>query len=138
LNFGSISEYSFADTPSYTPKGKSQPNIQLHDQPIMSDEQHEGIIASVVDMDMQKRDFTYNIIPDGITVPVNYPGQLAAGSKRIYDTWHFFLGEKNLRQSRIEVPLIGGTDRFNAIHVRYYLTANQLTAFTAWVRIKLW
>jgi hypothetical protein len=49
LNFGSISEYSFADTPSYTPKGKSQPNIQLHDQPIMSDEQHEGIIASVVD-----------------------------------------------------------------------------------------
>jgi hypothetical protein len=49
----------------------------------MSDEQHEGIIASVVDMDMQKRDFTYNIIPDGITVPVNYPGQLAAGSKRI-------------------------------------------------------
>jgi hypothetical protein len=82
----------------------------------MSDYRPEGRIASVMDMGMAKRDFTYEIIPDGLSIPVDFPGQLAAGSKRIYDTWHFFLGEEKLRQSRIELLLIGGPDRFNAYH----------------------
>tara|TARA_R110002072_G_scaffold187924_4_gene344723 strand:+ start:3175 stop:4299 length:1125 start_codon:yes stop_codon:yes gene_type:complete len=84
----------------------------------MSDEQPKGVIASVMDMSMQKRDFTYQIIPDGISVPINFPGQLAAGSKRMYDTWHFFLGEERLRQSNIEVLLIGGPGRFDAYHAK--------------------
>jgi hypothetical protein len=84
----------------------------------MSDEQPEGIIASVMDLSMKKRDFTYQIIPDGISVPTDFPGQLAAGSKRIYDTWHFFLGEQKLRQSQITVLLIGGPDRFDAYHAK--------------------
>jgi hypothetical protein len=82
----------------------------------MADSTPEGVIASVLDIGMKKRDFTYKVIADGVAVPPDYQGQLSAGSKRIYDTWHFFLGEKKLRQSQIEVRLIGGHDRFNAYH----------------------
>ncbi len=63
-------------------------NGQTH----MSDQQPEGRIASVVDLSMKKQDFTYEIIPDDVQLPLDFQGQLAAGSKRMYDTWHFFLG----------------------------------------------
>jgi hypothetical protein len=49
----------------------------------MSDTQPNGIIASVIDVGMKKRDFTYNIVSDGVSVPVDFAGQLSAGSKRI-------------------------------------------------------
>jgi hypothetical protein len=84
----------------------------------MSDQQPKEVIASVMDLGMKNRDFTYQIIPDGVVVPTEFSGQLFAGSKRIYDTWHFLLGEQKLRQSRIEVLLIGGPDRFDAYHAK--------------------
>jgi hypothetical protein len=95
----------------------------------MSDAQPSDIIASVMDIGMKKRDFTYNIIPDGITIPVNFPGQLAAGSKRIYDTWHYFLGEKKLRQSQITVLLIGGPARFDAYHANASPNSKPVSGF---------
>ena len=106
-------------------KARSDVDTQIYykwvdedDQTHMSDERPVDVIASVVDLSMKKQDFTYQIRSDGVSVPVDFPGQFSAGSKRIYDTWHFFLGEKKLRQSRIEVLLIGGSDRFNAIHAK--------------------
>ena len=89
-------------------------NGQTH----MADQRPQGYVASVMDMGMTKRDFTYEIIPDGVSVPLDFPGQLSAGSKRIYDTWHFFLGEEKLRQSKINLKLIGGPDRFNAYYAK--------------------
>lgn len=82
----------------------------------MSDKPPEGQIASVVDMRNSKQDFTYEIIPDEVSLPIDFQGQLAAGSSRMYDTWHFFLGEENLRQSRIQLLLMGNPERFNAYY----------------------
>jgi hypothetical protein len=84
----------------------------------LSDRQPEGHIASVIDLGMAKQDFSYEIIPDGIALPIDFQGQLAAGSKRMYDTWHFFLGEERLRQSRIELLLMGDPDRFDAYYAK--------------------
>jgi hypothetical protein len=82
----------------------------------LSDKRPEGRIASVVDMGNSTQDFTYEIIPDGVSLPIDFQGQLAAGSKRMYDTWHFFLEEKNLRQSRIQLLLMGDPNRFDAYY----------------------
>jgi hypothetical protein len=84
----------------------------------LSDRQPEGHIASVIDLGMAKQDFSYEIIPDGMALPIDFQGQLAAGSKRMYDTWHFFLGEKRLRQSRIQLLLMGDPDRFDAYYAK--------------------
>ena len=84
----------------------------------MSDKPPEAGLASVVDLGMTKQDFTYEIIPDGVSLPIAFQGQLAAGSKRMYDTWHFFLGEENLRQSRIQVLLMGDPNRFDAYYAQ--------------------
>lgn len=95
----------------------------------MSDEQPQGVIATVMDMSTQEQDFTYRITPDGVSVPINFPGQLAAGSKRMYDTWHFFLGEERLRQSSIEVLLIGGPGRFDAYHAKVSPNSKPVNGF---------
>lgn len=102
-------------------KPRSDTNAQLiykwvdeNGQTHMSDRRPEGCIASVADLDMTKQDFTYEIIPDGVALPIDFQGKLAAGSKRMYDTWHFLLGEEKLRQARILLRLIGGPDRFDA------------------------
>jgi hypothetical protein len=95
----------------------------------MSDERPAGRIATVMDMGMKKQDFTYNIVADGVTVPIDFPGQLAAGSKRIYDIWHYFLGEEKLRQSRVEVLLIGSPERFNAYHAKVSPTSKPVNGF---------
>jgi hypothetical protein len=84
----------------------------------LSDKPPSGHIASVIDMAGSKRDFTFEIQADGITLPITFQGQIAAGSKRIYDTWHFFLGENNLRQSKIMLHVIGGPARFDAFHAK--------------------
>ena len=88
----------------------------------MSDKDPEGRIASVVDLRNSKQDFTYEIIPDGVSLQIDFQGQLAAGSKRMYDTWNFFLGEENLRQSRIQLLLMGDPERFDA----YYANGSRL------------
>jgi hypothetical protein len=81
----------------------------------LSDTPPSGHIASVIDMTTgSKRDFTYEIEAEGITLPISFQGQISAGSKRIYDTWHFFLGQEKLRQSHIKLSVIGGPERFNA------------------------
>jgi Domain of unknown function (DUF4124)/Protein of unknown function (DUF1570) len=117
-------------------KSRSETDSQLiykwidgEGQTHMSDQPPDGIIASVMDMGMEKQDFTYHITPDGISVPTNFPGQLAAGSKRIYDTWHFLLGEEKLRQSQIELLLIGGPDRFDAYRAKTHPNSNPVNGF---------
>jgi hypothetical protein len=95
----------------------------------MSDSRPEDRIASVVDLGMAKQDFTYEIIPDGMTLPIDFPGQLAAGSKRMYDTWHFFLGEENLRQSRIQLLLMGDPDRFDAYYANGSAVSRKVAGF---------
>jgi hypothetical protein len=103
--------------------------VDQNGQTHMSDQQPDGIIASVMDLSLKKRDFTYEIIPDGVSVPIDFPGQLSAGSKRIYDTWHYFLGEQKLRQSKIDVLLIGGPDRFDAYHAKVSPTSKPVNGF---------
>lgn len=80
----------------------------------MSDTAPDGYLATVFDMSGAKRDFTYEISADGFTLPSNFQGQIYAGSKRIYDTWHFFLGERSLRQSRIKLRLFDGKEKYDA------------------------
>jgi hypothetical protein len=106
-------------------KSRTDTNSQLiykwvdeNGQTHMSDKRPEGRIASAVDMGNSKQDFTYEIIPDGVSLPIDFQGQLAAGSKRMYDTWHFFLGEESLRQSRIQVLLMGDPDRFDTYYAK--------------------
>ena len=97
----------------------SQPIFKWTDkdgQTHLSDHRPAGQIASVVDLGNRKQDFTYEIRTDGVSLPLDFQGQLAASSKRIYDTWHFFLGEEKLRQAKINVLLIGGPERFDAYY----------------------
>ena len=89
-------------------------NGQTH----MSDKRPEGHIASAVDLGTTKQDFTYEIIPDGVALPLSFQGQLAASSKRMYDIWSFFLGEENLRQSTIQLLLMGDPNRFDAYYAQ--------------------
>jgi len=84
----------------------------------MSDKRPQGRVASVMDIGPTKRDFTYKIFTDGISLPAGFDGKLNAGSKRIYDTWHFFLGDAKLRQSRIRLLLMGPPARFDAYRER--------------------
>ncbi|MEH6517799.1 MAG: DUF4124 domain-containing protein [Halioglobus sp.] len=84
----------------------------------MSDTPPNDHIASVVDIAGNKRDFTYQIVADGVQLPTTFEGQIAAGSKRMYDTWHFFLGETRLRQSQIKLRVIGGPARFDAFRAK--------------------
>ena len=90
--------------------------VDADGQTHLSDKAPDGRIATVVDLGTTKQDFTYEIIPDDVSLPIAFQGQLAAGSKRMYDTWHFFLGEENLRQSRIQLLLMGDPDRFDAYY----------------------
>lgn len=114
-----------SDTPSRLVYEWRDSNGQTH----MSDNRPEGRIASVMNVGPKTRDFTYEIIEDGITLPDGFEGQLHAGSKRIYDTWHFFLGEAKLRQSEIQLRLIGGHRRFNAYHARLSPGSNPVSGF---------
>lgn len=83
---------------------------QIH----LADEAPPGVIAKVLDISGEQRDFTYEIIADGTSLSHQFQGQINAGSKRIYDVWHFFLGESRLRQSHIKLKVIGGPARFDA------------------------
>jgi hypothetical protein len=85
--------------------------------------------ASVTDLGSTKQDFTYEIIADGVSLPIDFQGQLAAGSKRMYDTWHFFLGEQQLRQSRIRLRMIGGPGRFDAYYANVAVHPAQVSGF---------
>ncbi len=100
----------------------------------LSDQQPQGVIASVLNVGMAKQDFSYKIIPDGVEVPIDFPGQLAAGSKRIYDTWHFFLGEERLRQAEISVLLIGGAGRFDAYYANVSPGSKRVNGFYSMAR----
>lgn len=82
----------------------------------MADQRPQGRIATVLDLGRAKQDFSYEIVAEGITLPQNFEGQVAAGSKRIYDIWHFFLGEQRLRQSRIRLLMVGDPARFDAYY----------------------
>ena len=117
-------------------KSRSDTSSQLYykwvddkGQTHISDQPPADRIASVIDLGMSKQDFTYEIIPDGVDVPLDFQGQLAAGSKRMYDTWHFFLGEQKLRQSRIQVRLIGGPDRFDAFYANVSPGSKKVSGF---------
>ncbi|MEM8563598.1 MAG: DUF1570 domain-containing protein [Pseudomonadota bacterium] len=95
----------------------------------MADTRPPGVIASVLDIGLNKRDFTYEIIEDGVSLPIDFEGQLAAGSKRMYDTWHFFLGEEKLRQSHITLLMVGSADRFNAYRGNTSPNAKPISGF---------
>lgn len=82
---------------------------QIH----MADTPPASQIAEVIDISGIKRDFTYDIIYDGVSLPRAFEGKITAASKRIYDVWHFFLGEEDLRQAHIKLRVIGGPDRYN-------------------------
>ncbi|MEQ8804118.1 MAG: DUF1570 domain-containing protein, partial [Haliea sp.] len=82
----------------------------------MADQPPQGRIATVLDLGRSKQDFSYEIVAEGVTLPQNFEGQVAAGSKRIYDIWHFFLGEQRLRQSRIRLLMVGDPARFDAYY----------------------
>jgi hypothetical protein len=83
-------------------------NGQLH----LSDQPPARGIASVVDLSPRQRDFTLEIALEGVTLPPRFRGQLNAGSKRMYDSWHYLLGPENLRQSAIDLVLVGDPRRF--------------------------
>ncbi len=105
----------------------------------LSDERPEDTITQVIDISGTRRDFTYRIEREGIDLPVGFSGQIAAGSKRIYDTWHFFLGEGNLRQAIITLRLIESTE-FDALWSERWPGAKPVGGFysisnnTAYVR----
>ncbi|HAN29161.1 MAG TPA: hypothetical protein DCP75_15865 [Haliea salexigens] len=80
----------------------------------MSDERPEGVIATVLDMRLSAQDFSYRLMPDGLQLPVDFAGKVAAGSKRMYDVWHFLLGGNKLKQARIDVLLVADDARFAA------------------------
>jgi Domain of unknown function (DUF4124)/Protein of unknown function (DUF1570) len=84
----------------------------------LSDTPPTNQIASVIDMAGSTRDFTYSIQADGVSLPLPFEGQVTAGSKRIYDTWHFFLGAKKLRQSKITLRVIGGPGRYDSFRAK--------------------
>lgn len=69
----------------------------------MADKAPVDAVASVFDISGSKRDFTYQIHGHGVTLPMQFSGQIAAGSKRIFDLWHFLLGEERLRQVEITI-----------------------------------
>ena len=94
-----------------------------------SDTRPPGRVASVIDLSGKKRDFTYEVVPDGITLPVDFQGKVRAGAKRIYDTWHFFLREENLRQSHITLRVIGGPERFDAFRARSWPNSKPVSGF---------
>jgi hypothetical protein len=96
----------------------------------LSDTPPSDHIASVIDMATgTKRDFTYEISADGITLPITFQGQISAGSKRIYDTWHFFLGDTDLRQSQIKLRVIGGPDRYDAFQRKAWPNSKPTNGF---------
>lgn len=80
----------------------------------MTDRPPADRIATVIDLAGSKRDFTYDIQGDGFHVSSLFQGQVAAVSKRMYDTWHYLLGEERLRQSHITLKIIGGPARYDA------------------------
>jgi hypothetical protein len=82
-----------------------------------------------MDLAGNKRDFTYEIIPDGVTLPIDFQGKVRAGAKRIYDTWNFFLREENLRQSQITLRVIGGPERFDAIRAKAWPNSKPVSGF---------
>ena len=80
----------------------------------MSDKRPEGVIATVLDMRLSAQDFSYRLMPEGLQLPVDFAGKVAAGSKRMYDVWHFLLGGNKLKQARIDVLLVADETRFAA------------------------
>ncbi len=80
----------------------------------MSDKRPEGVIATVLDMRLSAQDFSYRLMPEGLQLPVDFAGKVAAGSKRMYDVWHFLLGGNKLKQARIDVLLVADEARFAA------------------------
>ena len=100
----------------------------------LSDTQPTHAIASVIDLAGSKRDFTYSIEADGVKLPIKFQGQINAGSKRMYDTWHFFLGEANLRQSHIKLRLIGGAGRYDAFQAKAWPNGKPSSGFYSLAR----
>lgn len=84
----------------------------------MADKPPPDRIAEVMDLSGETRDFTIDIQGDGFQVGNNFQGQVAAASKRMYDTWHYFLGKQRLRQSSITLRIIGGPDRYQAFRAK--------------------
>lgn len=72
----------------------------------MADQAPAHSIATVLDISGSRRDFTYRIEEHGVKLPMQFSGQIAAGSKRIFDIWHFLLGEERLKQVEITVQLL--------------------------------
>lgn len=87
-------------------------NGQTH----MADKRPQGYIATVLDFGMSKQDFSYEILAEDFAIPPGFDGHIAAGSKRMYDVWHFLLGEQRLRQSRIRLRMVGSPARFDAYY----------------------
>ncbi len=94
----------------------------------MADKPPPNRIANVTDISGNKRDFTYQILTTAVELPINFQGQIHAGSKRMYDTWHFFLGEKNLRQSRITLKIIDQR-QFDAVRAREWPNSKPVAGF---------
>ncbi|MEM1114483.1 MAG: DUF4124 domain-containing protein [Pseudomonadota bacterium] len=86
-------------------------NGQTH----LSDTPPTNRIAAVINNYGEKTDFTYHVEADGADIPPDFEGKLIASSKRIFDTWHFFLGGEKLRRAEISLRFIGGPGRYKAV-----------------------
>ncbi len=84
----------------------------------VSDTPPRSYIPTVLDVSGRERDFTYEILSGGEKLPAQFEMHVRAGAKRIYDTWHFFLGEQRLRQAHIRLQLIGDAERYAAVQAQ--------------------
>ncbi|TCO77703.1 DUF4124 domain-containing protein [Chromatocurvus halotolerans] len=80
----------------------------------MADKAPVDAVASVFDISGSRRDFTYQIHGHGVALPMQFSGEIAAGSKRIFDIWHFLLGEERLRQVEITIRALEA-EQFDAL-----------------------
>jgi peptidase MA superfamily protein/uncharacterized protein DUF4124 len=95
----------------------------------MSDTAPEGVVASVRNVGPAKRDFQYHIESPGVLLPQTFNGKIAAASKRMYDTWHFFIGEENLRQTNIKLLLLPTQAAFDEYRGKYMQDTRPIAGF---------
>lgn len=95
----------------------------------LSDTPPEDQIATVIDIAGARQEFTYRINAENITLPLGFEGVIAAGSKRMYDTWHFLLGREQLKQSAIVLNLLSPQSRYDAVREQLWPNSQPSSGF---------
>ncbi|TGD72559.1 DUF1570 domain-containing protein [Mangrovimicrobium sediminis] len=85
----------------------------------LSETPPRSYIPTVLDATGAERDFSYEILSED-TLPAQFETHLRTGAKRIYDTWHFFLGEQRLQQAHIRLQVIGDAARYAAVQAQVW------------------